>query len=133
MSKAFDKVFIRHLISKLISISFPQHFLFYLLFSMEYVFLNGVIFIPFFECTAWAVYRSYFIFHVPIHTSNFLLIRANKVLGFIKRQCVELNKLRATILLYNSYARALWEYYTTIWSPAYKIRINRLENCKRYS
>lgn len=60
-----------------------------------------------------------------------IVCRANRMAGFIRRQCAEFNNVTALIHLFNSLVRPILEYCSVVWSPFYAIHIKRIEDIQR--
>ena len=65
-----------------------------------------------------------------LHIDN-ILNTANRLLGFIKRQCRDFTNVTAIIHLYYSLVRSALEYCSVVWSPFYDVHIQRLESVQR--
>ena len=57
--------------------------------------------------------------------------RANRVLGFVKRTCVDFRDIGAIKTLYISYVRSIMEFSNIVWSPYFNSHIQRLENVQK--
>ena len=62
---------------------------------------------------------------------NFIVKKANKILGFIKRFSRDFCDPYVLKLLYISFVRPVLEYGCVIWAPYYSVHINRLEGIQR--
>ena len=65
-----------------------------------------------------------------IHIEN-ILSKANKMVGFIKRQCCSFTNVLPMLQLYYSLVRPVLEYCSVVWCPSYGIHIKRVENVQR--
>ena len=61
------------------------------------------------------------------HITKFAL----KMLGFLKRESVNLHNPSTVMLLYKALIRSHLEYASVIWNPQSKIKISRLERVQR--
>ena len=59
---------------------------------------------------------------------DFIVAKANKMLGCIKRWTSDFANVRILLLLFNAFVRSVLEYCAVIWSPFYNIHILRIEN-----
>ena len=57
--------------------------------------------------------------------------RANKVLGFVKRTCMDLKDITTLRTLYRSLVEPLLEYSWETWNPHTQRNINRIETIQR--
>lgn len=62
---------------------------------------------------------------------DYIAKKANKSIGFIKRQCSQFNNIKTAKILYCSHVRSILEYCSQIWNPQYDIYTNRLESIQR--
>lgn len=62
---------------------------------------------------------------------NYIVTKANKSLGFIKRSCSQFDNIKVIKVLYCSYVRSILEYCSQIWDPQFDVYINRLESIQR--
>lgn len=60
------------------------------------------------------------------HIDN-IIIKAFRMLGFIRRNCKYVSDTLALKVLYFALVRSILEYNSVIWSPSYNVHINRLE------
>lgn len=67
-----------------------------------------------------------FRFHI-----DFIVKKANKLLGLIKRQCKEFTDPYALKVLFVSFVRPILEYSSQLWSPHYDVHVNRLESVQK--
>ena len=58
---------------------------------------------------------------------DFIISKANKLLGFIYRSTKAFSNIRCLIVLYVSIVRSVAEYCSVVWSPSYSTRISRIE------
>lgn len=60
------------------------------------------------------------------HIDN-IVLKAFRMLGFVRRNTWHMNDTRAISALFNSYVRSLLEYNSLIWSPYHRCHIDKLE------
>ena len=58
---------------------------------------------------------------------DYIINRANRLLGFVSRSTKEFKKCDSFLTLYYSLVRSVLEYGNVIWSPYYETHVNRLE------
>lgn len=62
---------------------------------------------------------------------NYIINKANRMLGFIKRFSRDFRDPYVLKLLFVSFVRPILEYGCVVWSPYYSVHINRLEAVQR--
>ena len=62
---------------------------------------------------------------------NCVVVKANRMLGLIKRTCKGLNDLKTLRTLYCSLVRSNLEYCSVVWSPNSRKNIDKLEGVQR--
>lgn len=62
---------------------------------------------------------------------DFMVNRANSMLGFVKRWSKEFSDPYITKTLYMTFVRPILEYASQVWSPYHDVHINRIESVQR--
>ncbi|CAK1584851.1 unnamed protein product [Parnassius mnemosyne] len=62
---------------------------------------------------------------------NDCVLKASKMLGFVLRESGNFKKPATKIILYNSLVRSHLEYCSVVWSPSYRIHIDRIEKVQK--
>lgn len=62
---------------------------------------------------------------------DYIINKANRSLGFIRRVSSEFTNIKTIKILYCSYVRSSLEYCSQVWNPQYHIYINRLESIQK--
>jgi exonuclease III len=62
---------------------------------------------------------------------QYIVTRANQLLGFIFRSTKCFRNPRTTLYLFNSLVRSILEYGSTIWSPHYKVHTDEIERVQK--
>ena len=63
--------------------------------------------------------------------TDYVVSKANRMLGLIKRTCKGLDDPKALRTLYCSLVRSNWEYCSVVWSPYTKRNTDKLERVQR--
>lgn len=59
---------------------------------------------------------------------DYIISRANKSLGWIIIYCADFIDIHTLKVLYISLVRSILEYWSVVWSPYYKVHIDRIES-----
>lgn len=62
---------------------------------------------------------------------NYITSRAYSILGFIKRNCWEMNDVYALKSVYCCYVRSVLEYASVVWNPNYDVHSKRIESVQK--
>lgn len=62
---------------------------------------------------------------------NYITSRAYSILGFIKRNCWEMNDVYALKSLYCCFVRSILEYASVVWNPNYDVHSKRIESVQK--
>ena len=62
---------------------------------------------------------------------NHITARAYTILGFIKRNCWEMNDVYALKSVYCCYVRSILEYASVVWNPNYDVHSKRIESIQK--
>lgn len=59
------------------------------------------------------------------------IAKASKMLGFVLRECKNFKKPLTKMVMYNSLVRSNLEYCSVVWSPIYKVHVQRIEKLQK--
>lgn len=62
---------------------------------------------------------------------EYIVAKSSRMLGFLIRNSRDFSKVEITKLLFYSFVRAVLEYASLVWSPIYKVHIDKLESIQR--